>query len=116
VREQPAGDAAPAEVGVDRDRQNTSLLATSGVLIRQAKISLSSDDEDLRVKRGQDLNIFGPIGDGPLAETFHLKRTAEVVLLQALTFLERIAGELVKDAKEFLALEGVGAEDRSRAA
>jgi Predicted amidohydrolase len=50
-------------MGVDSVRHNSTLLATSGTLIRQEKISLSSDDEDLQVKRGRELNMFGPTAE-----------------------------------------------------
>lgn len=46
--------------GINRNRQNVTLVATSGTLITQAKISLSSEDEDLRVERGSKLEIFAP--------------------------------------------------------
>ena len=50
-------------VGLDPDRHNSTLIATSHLVMKQAKISLSSEDEDLQVKRGRDLNLFEPIGD-----------------------------------------------------
>jgi hypothetical protein len=51
--------------GIDSDRQNVTLVATSGSLTRQAKISLSSEDEELRVKRGCGLDIYMPGDEYP---------------------------------------------------
>jgi len=50
-------------VGVDTNENNSTLLATSGAVIRQAKISLSSEDEDLKVKSGRTVNVFGIPGN-----------------------------------------------------
>lgn len=47
-------------VGINRDRQNVTLVATSGELITQAKISLSSEDVKNQAERGHKLEIFAP--------------------------------------------------------
>jgi predicted amidohydrolase len=46
--------------GIDRDRRNTTYIATGGTLHKQAKLSLSSEDDEMHVKGGQDLRIFLP--------------------------------------------------------
>jgi hypothetical protein len=46
--------------GVVSDQLNLTLVAASGSLIQLAKISLSSEDDALCVKRGYALNVFLP--------------------------------------------------------
>ncbi|QGQ24677.1 hypothetical protein F1728_19165 [Gimesia benthica] len=49
--------------GIDSNLSNVTNIATNGALYSQSKLSLSSEDVALNVKRGSRLNIFLPDGD-----------------------------------------------------
>jgi predicted amidohydrolase len=53
--------------GISPDRENVTLVATAGALTRQSKLSLSSEDEALHVKRGSGLDIYVPDAEAPNA-------------------------------------------------